>query len=148
MIQIKTQNQLQMKNSNLKNALSTLMIFFIFIAGIHLMLLEYVLPEIYKQIQVVYIYIFLMVLSILGVSLLFLVSKNDDTLIGKAYLSYSVIKILSSAIFLLPWTLNKDELTSPFVYQFFGVFFPSLIIETAIILKLINQKTTENQKND
>ncbi len=144
----KTQKQIQMKNNTLKSALSTLFIFFVFIAGVHLMLLEYVLPEIYKQIQVVYIYVFLIVLSVVGVSLLFLVSKNDDTLIGKGYLSYSVIKILSSAVFLLPWVLNKDELTRPFVYQFFGVFFPSLIIETSIILKLINQKSSENQKND
>ncbi len=144
----KTQKQVQMKNNTLKSALSTLFIFFVFIAGVHLMLLEYVLPEIYKQIQVVYIYVFLIVLSVVGVSLLFLVSKNDDTLIGKGYLSYSVIKILSSAVFLLPWVLNKDELTRPFVYQFFGVFFPSLIIETSIILKLINQKSSENQKND
>ncbi len=132
-----------MKNSNLKNALNTLIIFFIFIAGIHLMFLEYVLPDTYKQIQVIYIYIFLGVISILGVSLLFVVSKKDETLIGKGYLSYSVIKILSSAVFLLPWLLNKDELTRPFVYQFFGVFFPILIIETSIILKLINQKSTE-----
>ena len=144
----KTQKQIQMKNNTLKTALSTLFIFFVFTAGVHLMLLEYVLPEIYKQIQVVYIYVFLIVLSVVGVSLLFLVSKNDDTLIGKGYLSYSVIKILSSAVFLLPWVLNKDELTRPFVYQFFGVFFPSLIIETSIILKLINQKSSENQKND
>ncbi len=137
-----------MNSKALKNALSTLIIFFVFIGGIHILLLEYVLPDIYKQIQVAYIYVFLVLLSFIGVSLLFLVSKNDETLIGKGYLAYSVIKILSSAIFLYPWIFNQDDFTRPFIYQFFGVFFPSLIIETLIILKLVNLKDNQNQKND
>jgi len=137
-----------MNRKALKNALSTLIIFFIFIGGVHILLLEYVLPEFYKQFQLIYIYVFLIVLSFIGVSLLFLVSKNDETLIGKGYLAYSVIKILSSAVFLYPWIANQDDFTRPFIYQFFGIFFPSLIIETLIILKLVNLKEEQNQKND
>jgi hypothetical protein len=137
-----------MNSKALKNALSTLIIFFVFIGGLHLLILEYILPETYKQLQLIYIYIFLLVLSIIGVSLLFLVSKNDETLIGKGYLAYSVIKILSSAIFLYPWIANQDDLTKPFIFQFFGIFFPSLIVETLIVLKLVNLKGDQNQKND
>jgi len=137
-----------MNSKALKNALSTLIIFFIFIGGIHILLLEYILPDIYKQHQLIYIYVFLFSLSIIGISLLFLVSKNDETLIGKGYLAYSVIKILSSAVFLYPWIANQDDLTRPFIFQFFGIFFPSLIIETLIVLKLVNLKDEQNQKND
>jgi hypothetical protein len=137
-----------MNKNALKNALSLLITFFIFIGGVHLLLLEYILPESYKQFQLIYIYIFLFTLSFIGVFLLFLISKNDETLIGKGFLSYSVIKILGSALFLLPWILNQDEFTKPFIYQFFGVFFPVLIIETRIILNLVNSKSSENKKND
>jgi hypothetical protein len=136
-----------MTNKLLKNALTTILIFFIFIGGVHLLLLEYILPEIYKNIQIFYIYIFLFTLSELGVGLLYLVSKNDDTLIGKGFLAYTVIKILGSLVFLLPWLLQQDEFTRPFVYQFFAVFFPSLIVETLVVLKLVNVNPNENLKN-
>jgi len=132
-----------MNSKALKNALSTLIIFFIFIGGIHLLLLEYILPETYKQFQLIYIYIFFLVLSIIGISLLFLVSKNDETLIGKGFLVYSVIKILSSAIFLYPWIAEQDDLTRPIVYQFFAVFFPNLIVETLVVLSFVNANTSK-----
>ncbi|MGV6860556.1 MAG: hypothetical protein ACWA41_02230 [Putridiphycobacter sp.] len=137
-----------MNKKALKSALSFILIFYIFLGGIHIMLLEYLLPEIYKQIQVSYIYLFLGTLSFLGIFLLHLVSKNDETLIGKGFLAFTVIKILGSLVFLSPWLLDQDEFTRPFVYQFFGVFFPTLLVETLTILKLVNAKSDEIQKND
>ena len=88
-----------MKNKQLKNSLSLLAIFLMFLAGIHIILLEYVLPEIYTQFQVVFIYVFLGVFSLLGISAIFLIHQNDDTLIGKGFLVFTVFKILASTFF-------------------------------------------------
>ena len=137
-----------MKSKPLLNVIITLVVFFVITGGIHFLLLNFVFPLIYKNFQVLYIYVFLLILSITGISLLFLVKKNDQTLMGKGYLAYSVIKIMCSVVFLYPWISQHNDFTRPFIYQFFGVFFPSLIIETLIILKLVNLNLTKNQKND
>ena len=134
-----------MKNKQLKNSLSLLVIFLIFIGGIHIMLLEYILPKVYTQPQVLYIYIFLGLFSFIGISAIFLIHKNDDTLIGKGFLVLTVFKILSSFVFLYPWLENQDEFTKPFVFQFFAIFFPILLFETLIILKVIMQSKRKKQ---
>lgn len=112
------------------------------------MLLEYVLPVVYNQINVIFIYVFLGVLSVLGIGAIFLIHKNDDSLIGKGFLAFAVIKILGSFVFLLPWLMNQDEFTRPFVYQFFAVFFPTLLVETMVILKVVSAIENEKEKND
>jgi len=134
----KQTQQNQMKNKQLKNSLISLIIFLIFLAGIHLMVVEFVLSDIYKQFKIVYIYLFLGILSVLGISAIFLIHKNDDTLIGKGYLVFVVFKILGSFVFLYPWLADQDDSTRPFVYQFFAIFFPTLLFETLVILKVIN----------
>ena len=137
-----------MKNKQLKNSLYLLVIFLIFLAGIHIMLLEYVLPEIYTQFQVIFIYVFLGTFSLLGIGAIFLIHNNDDTLIGKGFLVFTVFKILGSFLFLFPWLADQDEFTRPFVYQFFAIFFPTLLFETLIILKVINAIEAEKTTND
>jgi len=137
-----------MRSKFLKNQLSLLLVFFVFIAGLHLLLLDYVLPDIYKQTQVIYIYIFLICLSFIAVLVLNKVNKIDNSLLGKAYLAYTVFKMIGSLIFLSPWIIEKTDFSKPFIFQFFAVFFPSLLIETIILLKLNNQKTLEDKKND
>jgi len=137
-----------MKNKQLKNALSLLIIFLIFLAGVHIMLLEYILPDIYTQVEILYIYLFLGIFSILGISAIFLIHNNDDTLIGKGFLVFTVFKILGSIVFLYPWLADQDDYTRPFVYQFFAIFFPTLLFETLIILKVINAIEEEKTIND
>jgi len=137
-----------MKNKQLKNSLSSLVIFLIFLAGIHIILLEYVLPKIYTQTEILYIYTFLGLFSFIGISAIFLIHKNDDTLIGKGFLVLTVFKILGSFVFLYPWLANQDDFTKPFVFQFFMVFFPILLFETLIILKVINTIEAEKTIND
>lgn len=137
-----------MKNKQLKNSISFILIFLIFLGGLHIILLEYVLPEIYKQFQVIFIYVFLGLLSVLGIGAIFLIHKNDDTLIGKGFLAFAVIKILGSFVFLSPWLMHQDDFTRPFVYQFFAVFFPTLLVETMVILKVVNAIENEKSKND
>jgi len=137
-----------MKNKQLKNSLISLLIFLVFIAGIHIMIIEYILPEIYKQTQVLYIYLFLGILSFLGIGSIFLIHSNDDTLIGKGYLVFVVFKILGSFVFLYPWLADQDDSTRPFVYHFFAVFFPTLLFETLVILRVINAIEEEKTTND
>ena len=112
------------------------------------MLLEYILPEIYSQLGILYIYLFLGIFSILGISTIFLIHNNDDTLIGTGFLVFTVFKILGSFLFLFPWISDQDELTRPFVYQFFAIFFPTLLFETLIILKVIKAIEDEKIIND
>jgi len=126
-----------MKNKQLKSSIYFIIIFLIFLGGLHIMLLEYVLPKIYSQISVLYIYLFLGLLSVIGIGAIFLIHKNDDTLIGKGFLVFAVIKILGSFVFLMPWLMHQDDFTRPFVYQFFAVFFPTLLVETMVILKVV-----------
>lgn len=137
-----------MKNKLLKSSLSTILLFLIFFGGIHIMIIEYILPDTFKQFQVLFIYVFLGALSFAGISAIFLIHKNDDSLIGKGFLAFTVIKILGSFVFLLPWLMEQDEFTRPFVYQFFAVFFPTLLVETMVILKFVNVIEEEKTKND
>lgn len=137
-----------MKNKKLKQLLSLELFFMVFLAGIHFILLEYVLPAIYTQFKVIYIYLFLLSLSVLGTIAIFAIAKNDDTLIGKGFLAFTMIKIFGSLAFLLPFLMDQDDTTRPFVYQFFGVFFPSLLVETLVILKMTNHIDQESVKTD
>jgi len=137
-----------MKNKQLKSSISFIIIFLIFLGGLHILMLEYLLPDVYKQFQVVFIYVFLGLLSVLGIGAIFLIHKNDDTLIGKGFLAFAVIKILGSFVFLMPWLMDQDEFTRPFVYQFFAVFFPTLLVETMVILKVVTAIEGEKSKND
>lgn len=137
-----------MKNKKLKSALITILVFLMIFGGIHIMLIDYVLPESYKQLHVVYIYVFLGLLSLLGITAIFAIHKNDDSLIGKGFLAYTVFKILGSLVFLSPWLLEQDEFTRPFVYQFFAIFFPLLLVETMMIVQVVNTIEAEKSKND
>jgi len=120
------------------------------LAGLHLFLLFTVLPAIYFSFNIVYIYLFFTCFSLLGIYGIFLVQKNDETLIGKGFLALIVIKLFASITFLLPFLLDQDATTRPFIYQFFAVFFPVLIVETAIILQMVKHaelKKLKKQEN-
>ena len=140
-----------MKNKRLKQLLSFELLFMVLLGAIHYLIAQYLLPEIYQDFRVVYFYIFLLSLSFVGTIAIFYIHKNDDELIGKGFLVYTVLKILGSFLCLLPFLLDKDASTKPLVFQFFAVFFPTLLVETLIFLKMINfiesQKTQldENQ---
>ena len=68
--------------------------------------------------------------------------------IGKNYILYTVIKMILSIIFLLPWLLYKDDSSKPMVYQFFLIFFPFLLIETVLLVRLLNLPLHEEIIND
>lgn len=136
-----------MKNKQYLGALKTVILFVMLLSGIHLLLLDYILPNIYFQFQLIYAYAFLVGLSLLGITGIFLIRKSDDTMIGNGFLVFTTLKIFASIGFLLPWLTNQDDLTMPFIYQFFGVFFPLLLIETIIIVKLTNSIIREKKED-
>ena len=59
-----------------------------------------------------------------------------------------VIKVCASFTFLLPFLLDQDENTRPFIYQFFAVFFPVLIVETIIILQMVKYAELKKVKKE
>jgi hypothetical protein len=137
-----------MKKNELLGALKKLVLFVVFLGGVHLLLLDYVLPKIYFQFELIYAYLFLVLLSVLGLMGMVLIKKNDDTMIGNGFLAYTTLKMFASVGFLFPWLRNQDEFTMPFIFQFFAIFFPLLILETIIIVKLTNSVVREKVETD
>ncbi|MFK8043927.1 MAG: hypothetical protein AB8B72_00425 [Crocinitomicaceae bacterium] len=139
-----------MKKEKLHKLILLELMIIIMLAAIHLFLLSTLLPDIYFTFNVIYIYLFFTCFSLLGIYGIFLIQKNDETLIGKGFLALIVIKLFASITFLLPFLLDQDESTRPFIYQFFAVFFPVLIIETFIILQMVKHaelKKLKKQEN-
>lgn len=86
------------------------------------------------------VHLFLIPLTFFG---LFFIAKRlkqtqKITSIGKNYILYTVIKMILSIIFLLPWLLFKDDSSKPMVIQFFLIFFPFLLVETILLVRLLN----------
>ena len=136
-----------MKN-HLKNLLKILLLFLIGLCGVHFLILEYVLPPVYFQFQIIYIYIFLGGFSLAGFAAIFAIQKSDDSLVSKGFLAFTVLKMVGALLFLVPWITNQDEFTRPFVYQFFAVFFPTLLIETWLILSLLKINEVEKEQKE
>ncbi len=141
-------NQRLMKNKMLKQLLSIEVLLMVVLGGIHYLALLFILPPSYMSYKIIYIYIFLIFLSLAGTLSIFLIHKNDDSLIGKGFLAFTIIKIMGSFVFLLPYLMDQDDFTRPFVYQFFGVFFPSLFVETYVILRLLKVVDKQNAKDE
>lgn len=118
----------------------------LFIGGVHAMLLEYFLPADYLDISLIYSYVFLGILSLLGIWAVLMVQKTHVEMMPQAILAYTVIKFLGSLVFLLPSLLNQTDFTRPFVYQFFGVFFPLLLVESIVFMKIVNKPNEKNKE--
>ena len=136
-----------MKNP-VKSLLTILFLFLIGLGGVHFLIANYILPEGYAQFQIVYIYLFLGVLSLAGFAAIFAIQKSDDSLVGKGFLAFTILKMVGSLLFLIPWITNQDEFTRPFVYQFFGVFFPTLLVETWLILRLLKINEAKKEQKE
>jgi hypothetical protein len=132
-----------MKNP-IKSLFTVLVLFLVALGGVHFLIANYVLPQVYAQFQILYIYLFLGGLSLGGMAAIFVIQKNDEELIGKGFLAFTILKMVGALLFLVPWLTDQDEFTRPFVYQFFAVFFPVLFVETFLILRLL--KINEAQK--
>ncbi|WP_027421430.1 hypothetical protein [Crocinitomix catalasitica] len=127
----------------IKSAYVTIISALLFLGGIHILLLSYVLPEYYTDISLIYIYIFLLVTSLLGILGILKVRQHNKELLPQVLLAYTVIKFLASLVFLLPDLLDKTDFTKPYVYQFFAIFFPLLIIESVVFMGILNSPSEE-----
>ena len=96
------------------------------------------------------VYAFMIPTSVIG--LYFIKMRFDKsqkiTSIGKNYIAYTVLKMILAIVFLLPWLLNKDESSRPMVITFFTVFFPFLLVETILLVRLLNTPLDEKVKNE
>jgi hypothetical protein len=87
----------------------------------------------------------LFVISVVGIWGVLMVQKLNKEQMPMALLAYTVIKFLASLVFLLPDLLNQTDFTRPFIYQFFAVFFPILLIESIVFMRIVNDPNTENK---
>ena len=95
-------------------------------------------------------YVFLVPVTVLGLYFVPLKYRKTGKVsaIGKGFVVYTAIKMILSILFLLPWLLNKDSSSKPMVIQFFSVFFPFLLIETFLLIRLLNSQFAEKNKNE
>ena len=95
-------------------------------------------------------YVFLVPVSLVGLA--FIAGKyyqsQKITSIGKNYILYTVVKMVLAVVFLLPWLLHKDDSSKPMVIQFFAIFFPFLLVETILLVRLLNTPLDEKIKNE
>ncbi len=136
-----------MKNP-IKNLFIVLCLFLVGLGGVHFLLANFVLPKEYAQFQVLYIYLFLGGASLAGMAAIFAIQKNDESLIGKGFLAFTILKMIGALLFLVPWLNNQDEFTRPFVYQFFAVFFPVLFVETYLIVRILKIIEAQKEQKD
>ncbi len=99
--------------------------------------------ELYQNSGYWRIYAFLVPITFLGIVYIYSKFKKDNGSVIKSFMILSIVKMLGSLTFLLPWLLYKDEYSRPFVIQFFLIYFPILFFETAILVKMINQPISE-----
>ena len=95
-------------------------------------------------------YIFLIPLSATGLYLVAYRYRKTSkvTSIGKNYILYTVLKMILAILFLLPWLLTKSDTSRPMVIHFFIAFFPFLLVETILLVRLLNTPLDENLKNE
>ena len=95
-------------------------------------------------------YVFLIPISVLGMTIIArrYTKSQKITSIGKNYIAYTALKMLLAIVFLIPWLLNKDENSKPMVIHFFIVFFPFLLVETILLVRLLNTPLDEKVKNE
>jgi hypothetical protein len=56
--------------------------------------------------------------------------------------------MLSSLAFLSDWMINKTELTLPFVYQYFAIFFIILFAEIVFLVKMLKLEPPKSEKKE
>ena len=116
--------------------------------GLNIALNKYALPEAYRSNDLWLNYAFLFSLALMGLFIIFqryLINKDS---VGKNFFAYVVIKMIASIVFLSSWLLNRDDSTRPMVYHFFCVFFPLLIVETLVLVRLLNGRYSDQMNPD
>ena len=108
--------------------------------AVHLILLQFVLPETYKQSKFWVIYLFLIPMTLGAIYIIVKEKNKKASSVGKNFFIYMAIKMLLILLFLSPWLVYQNEFSRPMVYQFFSIFFPLLFVETVVFVRLVNPK--------
>ena len=138
-----------MNDPLIKKSLSIFLFSAVGIFLIHLAVL-FAIGKIYETPYWYLSYAFLVPISFLGIQIIIKRYQKSKkvTSIGKNYIAYTALKMILAIIFLLPWLLNKDETSKPMVIHFFVVFFPFLLVETILLVRLLNTPLDEKIKNE
>lgn len=137
-----------MTNSSfLRNQLLFLTLFVALIATAHFLFVFKTLPDLYQHTQPWFIYIFLYPVTVIGFLMINKRYLKDETSVVKSYMFYTTVKMVATLIFLSQWIFPKNELTRPFLYQFFILFFVFLFLEIRILVQMLNNSTSKMEKN-
>jgi len=134
-------------NPFLRKQLLSFTLFTVLIACAHVLLVHKVLPEIYQLTKPWMIYAFLFPVTLIGFMLIYQRYRKDETSVVKTYMLFVSVKMLMTLIFLSQWLFPKNDLTYPFLHQFFVVFFIFLFLEIRILIQMLNNSTYKNEKN-
>lgn len=131
----------------LRNQLLFLTLFIALIAAAHLLLVFRTLPDLYQLTQPWFIYIFLFPVTVIGFVMINQRYLKDETSVVKSYMFYTTVKMIATLIFLSQWIFPKNDLTRPFLYQFFILFFVFLFLEIRVLVQMLNNSTSKMEKN-
>lgn len=143
----KLKNYQMTNNSFLRSQLLSFTLFIAFIAFAHLLLVFKVLPEIYQLTKPWTIYAFLFPVTLIGFILIYQRYLKDETSVVKSYMLFTSVKMVITLIFLSQWLFPKNEITYPFLHQFFVIFFIFLFLEIRILIQMLNNSTSKIEKN-
>lgn len=136
-----------MNDPFLRKQLMFLSLFIGLVGAVHAMLLHNVLPELYLSTQAWTIYAFLFPTTVIAFVLIYNRYLKDETSVVKTYMLYTTLKMIVTLIYIGPWLFPKNDLTRPFLNQFFILFFIFLFLEIRILIQMLNNSSSKIEKN-
>ncbi len=88
------------------------------------------------------IYVFHFLVTLIILSVLYLVSKKSPNHIGYVFMGFILFKMAASVIFLIPLIKMKDVSKIPDFISFFAPYFIYLLFEILITLELLKRSET------
>lgn len=85
-------------------------------------------------------YVFLILLNLITFFVLIQVKLRKDEFVGYTFLSFVLVKMIVSFVFLYPTIKSNNSNKEHFVLLFFFLYFVFLIFETIMSVSLINSK--------
>ena len=108
------------------------------IGGIHFLIYR-ALPEAAQTPQIFEGEIFIFILTWATLMLMGYLLEKKPKSVGYAFMGMSMVKMIVSAIYLMPEILNKTDSTNSFIFQFFGVYFSFLAVEAVQTFQVLNK---------
>lgn len=136
-----------MNNPFLRKQLIFITLFIGLIAFTHVLLIFKILPDYYKLTQAWSIYAFLFPVTVVAFILIYNRYRKDETSVVKSYMLYTTFKMVVTLVFIGQWIFPKNELTRPFLNQFFILFFIFLFLEIRILIQMLNNSGPKMEKN-